>query len=358
MEPGAPAASRGRIWLLHSGGFYDVEKTLDPGSPVPRPLHWFKWQAYTTWLSGAVLLVTIYYATGGALLVAPESGLHVHAAITIGVLVIVGGEALYELLLRTPLLRRPLAMAVLGLGALLALEHALSHVFTGRATFLHVGALLGTLMAANVAHAIMPAQRQQVAAAERGEPPDPRLSERAKLRSLHNNYLTFPVVVLMLSTHFPGYYSHRWSWLVLGVLLVGGALVRHIMNIRFHYRHWIPALGATVAASMLALFVLGSLAEPRGARAARVDDGAPVDFATAAAIVHKRCTVCHSATPADRTFGPAPGGVSFDTDAAIRALAPRIEARAVTTQTMPPANSTWMTDQERALLGWWARAQR
>jgi uncharacterized membrane protein len=228
--------------------------------------------------------------------------------------------------------------------------YALTHLLSGRAAFLHVGAMLGTLMAGNVYRVIMPSQRVLVAAAERGERPDPAPSKRAKERSIHNNYMTFPVIVLMLSSHFPDLYGHRLNWLFLGILVLAGATVRHILNVRFTFPRWKPALAATFAATLGALFLL--LARPAGSRAT-ASAGERATFAQANAVIQKRCAVCHSASPADRTFGASPGGVAFDTPEQILARVERIRVRAVETATMPPANKTFTTPEERALLGRW-----
>ena len=341
----------GEIWLLHSGAFYFMEKDLR-GWDRDRPLHWFKWQAYTTWLTGAALLVVVYYASGGALLIDPAvRDLSPAAAIGIGVGTIVGGWLVYDLFLGRAVSRMGRMGAVAGLALVLAVAFALTQVFSGRAAFLHVGALLGTLMAGNVFRVIMPAQRVLVSAVERGERPDPEPARRAKDRSIHNNYMTFPVLVLMLSSHFPALYGHRWNWLVLGNLVVTGATVRHILNIRFGWPRWKPALAATFAASLGLLALL--TARPAQSRASDAADGGQVSFAQANAVIQKRCAVCHSADAADRTFGVAPAGVAFDTPEQIRSRMDRIRARAVETQTMPPANKTHMTAEERALLGRW-----
>ena len=340
----------GEIWLLHSGGFYYVQKDLT-GWDRARPLHWFKWQAYTTWLSGAALLIVVYYlSTGSLLLDASASGLSHGAAIGIGVGVVVGGWIVYDAALSRILDRAGAMGALIGLAAVMGVAYGLTQVFSGRAAFLHVGAMLGTLMAGNVGHHIMPSQRKLVDAVEAGREPDPAPAELAKSRSIHNNYITFPVIVLMLSSHFPGIYGHRLNWLLLGILAAGGAGVRHVMNIRFTYPRWKPALAATVASSLAALYLVG--AAPSRA-AVMGGDGERVTAAQAHAVIQKRCTVCHSASPADLTFGPAPAGVAFDTPEQIRARIDRIRARAVETQTMPPANKTHMTPDERALLGRW-----
>ncbi len=356
---GRREGSRSEIWLLHSGGFYDVEKTLAPGTAMSRPPLRFKWQAYTTWLSGFSLLVVVYYLSGGALLIAPGSMLSPAAAAALGAGLLLGGWILYELLWSSPLARRPAFAATVSFALLLAAAYGLGHVFTGRATYLHVGALLGTLMAANVFLGIMPAQRALLAAVERGEPPDASISARARTRSLHNNYMTFPVIILMLSSHFSTFQGERGNWLVLGVLILVGAGARHMLNMRFSYRHWVPTLGATAAAGIAALYLLGArpAGRPPARHAAGTTDGV-VPFETAERIIQKRCTVCHSAAPADRSFGIAPAGVALDTPDQIRAFADRIEARAVVSRTMPPGNKTWMGEEERELLARWLRQRR
>jgi uncharacterized membrane protein len=352
LEPSRDATEgiQGEIWLLHSGAFYYVQKD-SRGWDRARPLHWFKWQAYTTWLSGAALLIVVYYLSAGALLLdASASGLSHLAAVGIGVGVVIGGWIVYDAVLARVLDRAGAMGAAIGLLAVVAVAYGLTQVFSGRAAFLHVGAMLGTLMAGNVGHHIMPSQRELVGAVEAGGQPDPKYAIRAKSRSIHNNYITFPVIVLMLSSHFPGIYGHRHNWLLLGILALGGASVRHILNVRFGWPRWKPALAAAIAATLAALYLVGA---PRVGGAAEVEGGRPVEFAEANAIIQKRCAACHSASPADLTFGVAPAGVAFDTPEQIRAAVERIRARAVETQTMPPANKTHITEEERALLGRW-----
>ncbi len=341
---------QGEIWLLHSGSFYFMEKDLN-GWDRDRPLHWFKWQAYTTWLTGAALLVVVYYASGGALLVDPAvAELSPGAAVAVGAGSIVGAWLAYDLALGRLISRMGRMGAVAALALVLAAAYGLTHLLSGRAAFLHVGAMLGTLMAGNVFRVIMPSQRVLVAAAERGEQPDPEPARRAKERSIHNNYMTFPVIALMLSSHFPALYAGRLGWLALGVLVLAGAAVRHVLNVRFGWPRWKPALAAVFAASLGALALL-TVRPARPVPAAA--GGGRVTFAQANAVIQKRCAVCHSADAADRTFGPAPAGVAFDTPEQIRARADRIRARAVETATMPPANKTFATPEERALLGRW-----
>jgi uncharacterized membrane protein len=343
---------QGESWLLHSGGFYFVEKTQLVGQPLPRTLHWFKWQAYTTWISGAVLLVAVYYAGGRAALADPAVAPLTHeAAVAIGVGAIVLGVGIYELTQRLVAPRAPtLANAIL-LTAFVAFVYALTHLLSGRAAFLHVGAMLASIMAGNVAMTIVPSQRELVKSVAGEGRADPAISARAKRVSINNNYITFPVIVLMVSAHFPSIYSHRWSWVLLLVIVATGAAVRHLMNIRFTTRWWRPALVGTIAASAAVLYALMTLVAPSASSAADVP--AIVTFADARHVIDRRCAACHSLQPSDSSFGAAPAGVAFDLPAQIQSQAARIRERAVVTRTMPPANKTHITERERAILARW-----
>jgi uncharacterized membrane protein len=347
-------AALGEIWLLHSGGFYFVEKTLLADQPLPRPLHWFKWQAYTTWLSGMALLIVVYYLGGRAVLADPTVARLSHAQATlIGLGAIVGGWAIYEAMQRFVAPRAPLVAAIIWLAALTTIAIALTQLLNGRAAFLHVGAMLGTIMAANVFFTIIPSQRELVATVAQGRGGDPKVSARAKRVSIHNNYFTFPVIVLMVSNHFPSVYGNAHSWSLLLVLIASGAAVRHVLNIRFVYPTWKSTLATTMLASVLVLYLLlapATAPSTVGAASAIPDH---VSFADARHVIDRRCAVCHSAQPADLTFGVAPAGVMFDTPDEIAARVLRIRERAVVTRTMPPANKTNITDTERALLARW-----
>jgi uncharacterized membrane protein len=345
----------GTIWLLHSGGFYYVEKTLLAGAAVPSPLHWFKWQAYTTWLSGMALLFVVYYFGGRAILADPTVANLSHAQATlVGVGAISLGWALYEVMQRVVAPRSPRVAAFVWLTGLVAISIALTQLLSGRAAFLHVGAMLGTIMAGNVAMTIVPSQRALVASVEegRGAAASAALSARAKRVSIHNNYFTFPVIVLMVSNHFPSFYSHQLNWLLLLILCAAGAAVRHVLNIRWTYPRWKALLAATMASSAFVMYVLLHVSFSRQAPIA-ADSSAPMTFADVRHVVDRRCAACHSEHPSDLTFGAAPGGVMFDTPEQIVARAARIRDRAVVTRTMPPGNKTNITEAERALLGRW-----
>jgi uncharacterized membrane protein len=354
---GAPDA-QGDIWLIHSGGFYLVEKTSLAGRPLPVPLHWFKWQAYTTWLTGTALLIVVYYGGGRALLADPAVASIGHGvAIAVAVGSIVSGWLLYDTLWRTVAPTAPAVAGALSIVGLVSIVVALTSLLSGRAAFLHVGAMLGTIMAANVASVIMPSQDVLVAAVRDGRTPDAGVAAAAKTRSIHNNYLAFPVIVLMVSSHFPSLYGQVWNWLILLVLVATGAAVRHMMNVRFTYRRWVPALAATVGTASVALYLLVAHGDNR-ATASPVALAATdsVTFADVRTVIDRRCAACHSRHPSDASFGIAPGGVTFDTPAEIVASAARIRERAIVTQTMPPANKTRITERERALLARWVES--
>jgi len=345
--------AQGRIWLLHSGAFYDVEKKLLAPSEMAvvnqGKLHWFKWQNLTTWVSGILLLFVVYYSGGGALLVDPSvRALGAPLAIGLSLLFIVMSWFVYDLVWISPLGKRPVVAAAVSFLYMGAAALALTKLFSGRAAYIHVGVILGTLMTGNVWFVIVPSQRELVAATLAGREQDAAISLRAKERSIHNNYMTFPLLFLMVSNHFPSTYGGRHAWIVLVVLSVGGAIVRHLMNVRFHYTGWLPVAGFVVATSIGALFLL---TRPEGHVEATT--GEKVSFHTAFGVIHERCQPCHSAHPTDDTWKTAPSGVMFDTPEQVRRLAPRIKERAVISRTMPLQNKTGITQAERDLLGDW-----
>lgn len=345
------AKPTGTIWLLHSGGFYYVEKTFLEGERMPAPLHWFKWQAYTTWISGAALLVIVYYAGGRAVMADPSVANLTHfQASLIGIGAIVSGWALYELTQRVIAARAPGIAGALWLAGFVVIVIVLTRTLNGRAAFIHVGAMLATIMAGNVAMTIVPSQRALVASVKSGGGINSVVSARAKRVSIFNNYFTFPVIVLMLSSHFSSLYAHRLNWLLLLIVTVAGAAVRYVLNMRWTYASWKPALALTIAASMLLLWGVMQIGP---APVALAQTSGPVTFEDARHIIDRRCAVCHSERPTDVTFGPAPAGIIFDTRAQIESHAARIRERAVVTRTMPPANKTGISDNERETLGRW-----
>jgi len=344
LEP--PARPRagdvaGELWMVHSGGFYEVVKrrALAPGE-MPARLHWFKWEAYTTWISGFFLLGVAYYFGGGVLLVdRATSTLPAWSAILLSLATLAGGWLLYDALWRSPLARRPRVAAAASLVLIAGAAFGLTRVFGGRAAFLHLGAMLGTIMAANVWRVIIPGQRRMIEATRAGRPVDLAHGERAKTRSMHNHYLTLPVVLVMLSNHLPSAYGGPLNALVLLLLVLLGFAAKHAM--RRGVRGGRLALGGGIVLLVAAVAVA---ARPPGGGAATPE---------VAAILERRCTSCHAARPAHPSFPQPPAGVTLEDARNVRALAPRIMARAVVTKTMPLGNLTGMTDDERRALGAW-----
>ena len=343
----APAGYDGKIWLLHSGGFYDVDKKLLKPGELPKNLHWFKWQNFTTWASGILLLFVVYYAGKGALLVDPTiRALNPTIAIVIGISSIVVSWFFYDLLWSSPLRKYDVVAAIVTFAYVVGLAYALTHIFSGRAAYIHVGVTLGSIMTGNVWFVIVPSQRELVAATTEGREQDPKIGQRAKQRSIHNNYLTFPLLFIMISNHFPSAYGNKLAWVVLAVIAVGGALVRHLMNIRFGWSGWFPWAAGVVMVTLGSVFLLTKpKEEPEAAQVAT--------YADARRVVDARCVQCHSAHPTDDTWKVAPNGIKMDTEAEMRALAPRIKERAAVQKTMPLGNKTGCTDDERAVLRSW-----
>jgi uncharacterized membrane protein len=308
-------------------------------------------QNLTTWVSGIFLLAIVYYMGGAAYMIDPTvAQLSAPVAIAIGVGTLVGGWFVYDLLWRSPIGKNtPLAFGI-SFALLIGIAFGLAQWLSGRAAYIHIGALMGTLMTGNVWLYIVPSQRGLVAATKAGQPQDPALSNAAKQRSIHNNYMTFPVLFIMISNHYPITYGSQWNWLILAVLMVGSALIRHFMNIRFTYGPWLRwAAGAGIVAMAAVVLLTARPARTPSATAAEV----PVSFAAVQALIGRRCVVCHSAHPTDDIFTVAPAGVMFDTPAQIAAMAPRINERAFVSRTMPFNNKTGITDSERDLLGRW-----
>lgn len=286
----------------------------------------------------------------------PVGGLTQLSASVVGLSAILGGWILYEAMQRVVAPRAPTLAAFLWISAFIAIAVELTQVLSGRAAFLHVGAMLATIMAGNVFWTIVPSQRLLVASASGDKGGDPAISARAKRVSIHNNYFTFPVIVLMVSNHFPALYGHRLSWLLLIVLVIAGVAVRHVLNVRWSLPRWKPILAGVVTASVLSLWAIMTFGALPDNSASATPTG-PIAFADVRHIIDRRCSVCHSERPTDPAFPVAPGGVMFDTPEQIVAHAARIRERAFVTRTMPLGNKTKITDAERAILGSWAAQQ-
>ena len=336
-------------WEVHGGGFYRVQKYVPAPPRLPDVLHWFKWEAYTTWLSGFALLVFLYYFNASTFLVEPDGPLGTGWAIVVSIALLPVAWVVYDRLCRHVRSELQLAAAVLALTTLAA--WGCSALFAPRASYLQVGSMLGTIMVANVFFVIIPAHRELVRAKEEYRDPDPAPGLEAKRRSVHNNYLTLPVVFAMLSNHFPSAYGHSYGWLVLVALMAIGAWIRHFFNLRHAGRTvwWIPLTAALgIAAVAVAIRPTGDSGGAAAAPGTKV-----VSFARARAIVTARCVPCHSSHPT--MVAAAPLGIMFDTAEEIHAQASAIQRVAVDSTLMPLGNATRMTQEERAALGVWIR---
>ncbi|MFZ2508461.1 MAG: urate hydroxylase PuuD [Steroidobacteraceae bacterium] len=340
----------GDLWAVHGGGFYHSQKYKVAPARLPEPLHWFKWEAYWTWITGFLLLAIVYYTNADALLIDPAvADIDAPMAIVSSLLLLPAGWFIYDGLCRLGL--REGRFALLGAALAFALCYGVSQLYGGRGAYMQIGVMLGTIMVANVWRVIIPSQQQLVAAKLKGDEPDARLGARAKQRSVHNNYLTLPVVFVMISPHFAFIYAHKYSWLVLFVIFVVGGLIRHYFNLRNHGRRAVVLPIAAVAASIILVAALA----PRGSRGASSRPGANqgASFAAVDRIIYARCVTCHSATPTHPMTPVAAAGVALDTPREIKVWSKRIFERVVVTKTMPLANLTGMTDAERAVIGRW-----
>jgi len=352
-NPAQPRAGvEGDLWMVHSGGFYQVEKRRPGPGEIPPVLHWFKWEAMLTWITGISLLVLVFYFSGAYLLDPGVSRIGRAPAIALGIGLLIFSWPIYDGLWRSPLAKRAAVAAIVSLALLTAVTVLLCRLLSGRAAFMHVGSILGTIMVANVWERIIPAQQQMVAATRAGRPADFTLGERAKQRSVHNSYMTFPLLFIMLSNHFPATYASPQNWLVLLLLFLAGAAVRHAMIGHGTSSRWALVPAALALAGAMFLSTPKGAAAPASGSAA---DSVPA-FSVVRSVIAQRCLPCHSQYQSDRSFGPAPGGVTFDTPESLVRLAAQIGVRAVDTRTMPPANKTGMTDEERALLARWIQA--
>ena len=316
---------------------------------MPDELHWFKWEAYATWLSGFALLLVVYWFNAQAMMVdRGVADLSSGQAIGIGAGSIVAGWIVYDLLCRSRLGKHDLAFGAVVFALLVLASWVLTHFLSGRAAYIHVGAMIGTIMVANVAMVIIPGQRRMVEAMRAGRKPDPVYGIRGKQRSVHNNYFTLPVLFIMISNHFAMTYRHPHAWAVLGAIMAAGVFIRHFFNLRHKGRvEWIyPALGAAL---LLGLAVVLAPARPA------VSAGA-VDFARVQTIIRQRCVSCHAAHPTQPGFAAAPAGLMLENEAEIRQNAEKIYKQTVQLKAMPLANLTNMTEDERAAIAAWFAA--
>jgi uncharacterized membrane protein len=349
-----PGGVQGEAWQVHGGGFYRIMKYLVAPATMPDELTWFKWEAYTTWLSGFALMVVVYYLDAELFLVDKsnldltplQAGLFSLCSLALAWL-------LYEAACRSGLARHELTFALGGYLFLVGLTYAFTHVLSGRGAFNQIGAIIGTIMVANVFALIIPNQKKIVAALLAGKPPDPELGKASKQRSVHNNYLTLPVIVLMISNHYPLLFATRYNWVIVAIVLALGPIIRHFFNERHAGRKSPWWVWGVAGAGMVAIGLL-SAAGPRDIKTGSLS--ATPTFANVEEIILSRCSMCHGAEPVWASIVTAPKAILLDDASHIRRNARLIGRNAAWSNAMPPGNVTEMTGEERTLIAAWLAA--
>lgn len=337
----------GNLWAVHGGGFYYLEKYKVAPKEIPKHLHWFKYEAYFTWVSGIALLFIVYYFNATALLIDPNVlKLSSAEAISIGIGSFIVAWILYDQLCKSPLAKKPILFALVGIIILAGFAFFYSNVFSARAAFIHFGAMLGSLMAGNVFFVIIPAQKAMVQAARKGMLPDAQKGKNALFRSISNNYFTFPVLFVMVSNHFPSTFGYKYQWIILMAISIATAGVKHWLNMREQGKISVWLLPASV-------ILLLAVAYTTAPKAVTTKCNSIVSFMEVNNIIQQRCVQCHSAKPIDNVYTTAPNGVKYDTPAEIVAKKDMILLRVVTTHTMPQNNKTNMTLDERESIRCW-----
>jgi uncharacterized membrane protein len=337
----------GNLWAVHGGGFYYLEKYKVAPKTIPKHLHWFKYEAYFTWLSGFCMLFVVYYFNAKAFLIDTNVlNITPFAAIATGIGSFIIAWILYDLLCKTSLVKKGTLFALIGFIIAMGFAFFYSHIFSARAAYIHFGAMIGTLMAANVFFVIIPAQKAMVKAAREGKPLNPQLGKNALTRSLHNNYFTLPVLFVMVSNHFPSTFGYKYPWLILAIITLGTAGVKHYLNLREKGRYNVWVLPVSILILLAACFISAPQKENRECRS-------DISFSEINRIINKRCTPCHSSKPTDDVYTAPPNGVVYDTPQDIVKLKDKIMQRVVITKTMPQNNKTGITPEERELIRCW-----
>ncbi|KAB1154083.1 urate hydroxylase PuuD [Flavobacterium luteum] len=337
----------GNLWAVHGGGFYYLEKYKIAPKTIPKHLHWFKYEAYFTWLSGFCLLFVVYYFNASALVI-DKNVLDISAtqAISIGIGSFVVSWIIYDFMCKSRLIKNQLVFSVIGFLILIGFAWFYCQVFSSRAAYIHFGAMIGSLMVANVFFVIIPAQKAMVHAAKMGLPLDPTLGKNALARSLHNNYFTLPVLFVMVSNHFPSTFGYEYPWLILVIISLGAAGVKHYLNLKEKKQLNVWILPVSILILLAATFISAPSTNPYECKK-------EVSIVEVQEIIQKRCVQCHSSSPTDEVYKVAPNGVMYDTPEDIVKKKDLIMQRVVITKTMPQNNKTNITDEERNILRCW-----
>ena len=351
-----PKEANGQAWQVHGGGFYNMVKYLVAPSKMPDELTWFKWEAYSTWISGMALMSLVYYGSTSLYMIDLEVlDITQGQAVLLSLGGILFGWVVYDGLCRSPLGRNDLVLALSGLIFLIVLSYIYTQIFSHRGAFMQMGISIGTMMVANVAMVIIPGQKKVVKALKAGEEPNPIYGARGKQRSLHNNYLTLPVIFVMLGVHYPIIFATEYSWLILGLILIIGALIRHFFNTK---HKGLPAPYWTwLAASFLVVccISLSYVGRPTNEdyEISNLNLSKDEVHNSAVELVIERCSACHAKEPVWDGLAFAPKGVYLETEAQILKMANEIYWQSAASWAMPPGNIIWLDDEERALLSEW-----
>ena len=357
LKPGKqlPSEAHGQAWQVHGGGFYNMVKYLVAPKQMPDELTWFKWEAYGTWISGIALMALVYYASAGLYMIDLEIlDITELQAVTISIGGIILGWAIYDGLCRSPLGRNDVYLAVAGFVFLVILSYGYTQIFSSRGAFMQMGVTIGTMMVANVLMVIIPGQKKVVVALKAGDAPDPVYGMRGKQRSLHNNYLTLPVIFVMIGGHYPAIFATSYSWVILGLVLIIGAVIRHFFNTKHQGKpapYWTWAVAAVLSVLAMMLSYAGSPARA-GVDAASYGNHDEIHTG-AVELVIERCSACHAQEPLWEGLAFAPKGIYLETEAEAVKLVDDIFWQAAASHAMPPGNVIWMEDEERALLAAW-----
>ena len=358
LKPGKelPKEANGQAWQVHGGGFYNMVKYLVAPSKMPDELTWFKWEAYSTWISGMALMSLVYYGSTSLYMIDLEVlDITQGQAVLLSLGGILVGWVVYDGLCRSPLGRNDLVLALSGLIFLIVLSYIYTQIFSHRGAFMQMGISIGTMMVANVAMVIIPGQKKVVKALKAGEEPNPVYGARGKQRSLHNNYLTLPVIFVMLGVHYPIIFATEYSWLILGLILIIGALIRHFFNTKHKglpapYWTWLAASFLVVCCISLS-YVGGPTNEDY--EISHLNLSKDEVHNSAVELVIDRCSACHAKEPVWDGLAFAPKGVYLETEAQILKMANEIYWQSAASWAMPPGNIIWLDDEERALLSEW-----
>lgn len=358
-SPALPPNSSGDTWQVHGGGFYHMVKYMVAPAKMPAELTWFKWEAYATWLSGIALLTAVYYFSAELYLIDKDVlQLSPASAAVTSLAGLIVGWIFYDQLCRSPLGKHDAFLGIVGFALLIAVAYGFTRIFSSRGAFMELGALIGTIMAANVLMVIIPGQRKVVAALIAGRTPDPAFGKRGKQRSMHNNYLTLPVVFVMIGNHYPMAFATRWNWVIWALIVAIGASTRHFINTwhRSHRRPWWT--WGVVAVSAVCVVLLSMQGPAKTSERARAAAPEKVAFQDVEALIATRCSMCHAPEPLWPGIAFPPKGVVLNSPETIRVQRYAIALQAVWTSAMPPANITEITAEERKTLAAWTNAPK